>query len=244
MHPWFSWIRWLNPIYYALEAMMSGEFDGLNLQCAPPQLAPYGPGYEGMPAGCAIAGADKGSTILSGTKWMHVALVFYKEHVWRNFGIIIALWVGFMALGMFMLEKLPAAGSAAGVTLYKRGGGGAFMPRDEEEATATEKAIATSEKPLYTGSAGAAVRKMTSRTSHISRDDRLRRQRTREDLEQRISRQITNNVHGTTFTWKDLSYTVKADGKDKLLLDKVTGFCKAGTITALMGSSGAGKVSI
>ena len=46
----------------------------------------------------------------------------------------------------------------------------------------------------------------------------------------------------STFTWKDLDYTVKADGKDKQLLRKVTGYCKAGTITALMGSSGAGKV--
>jgi ABC-type multidrug transport system ATPase subunit len=46
----------------------------------------------------------------------------------------------------------------------------------------------------------------------------------------------------STFTWKDLDYTVKAEGKDKQLLRKVSGYCKAGTITALMGSSGAGKV--
>ena len=37
-----------------------------------------------------------------------------------------------------------------------------------------------------------------------------------------------------TFTWRDLDYTVKAGGKDLQLLNKVSGFCKAGTITALV----------
>lgn len=48
----------------------------------------------------------------------------------------------------------------------------------------------------------------------------------------------------STFTWKDLDYTVKADGGEKPLLRKVSGYCKAGTITALMGSSGAGKTTL
>jgi ATP-binding cassette subfamily G (WHITE) protein 2 (SNQ2) len=37
---------------------------------------------------------------------------------------------------------------------------------------------------------------------------------------------------------------VKAGGKDLTLLDKVSGYCKAGTLTALMGSSGAGKTTL
>jgi len=48
----------------------------------------------------------------------------------------------------------------------------------------------------------------------------------------------------STFTWKDLTYTVKADGGDKNLLNNVYGYCKAGTLTALMGSSGAGKTTL
>lgn len=46
------------------------------------------------------------------------------------------------------------------------------------------------------------------------------------------------------FTWKDLTYTVQAGGQPKVLLDKVSGYCKAGTLTALMGSSGAGKTTL
>lgn len=48
----------------------------------------------------------------------------------------------------------------------------------------------------------------------------------------------------STFTWKDLDYVVKADGGDKKLLNHVFGYCKAGTLTALMGSSGAGKTTL
>lgn len=38
----------------------------------------------------------------------------------------------------------------------------------------------------------------------------------------------------STFTWKDLDYTVQYEGKDKQLLNKVSGYCKAGTLTALV----------
>ena len=45
----------------------------------------------------------------------------------------------------------------------------------------------------------------------------------------------------SVFTWIDLDYTV---GGNKQLLNKVSGYCKAGTLTALMGSSGAGKTTL
>jgi len=45
----------------------------------------------------------------------------------------------------------------------------------------------------------------------------------------------------SVFTWKNLSYTVQGNLK---LLDDVSGYCKAGTLTALMGSSGAGKTTL
>lgn len=47
----------------------------------------------------------------------------------------------------------------------------------------------------------------------------------------------------STFTWKDLTYTVPYDGKTKRLLSKVSGYCAPGQMTALVGSSGAGKTT-
>jgi ATP-binding cassette subfamily G (WHITE) protein 2 (SNQ2) len=33
MHPWFSWLRWINPVQYGFEALMANEFYNLELQC-------------------------------------------------------------------------------------------------------------------------------------------------------------------------------------------------------------------
>jgi len=48
----------------------------------------------------------------------------------------------------------------------------------------------------------------------------------------------------SVFTWKNLTYTVKVPGGERVLLDKVSGFIRPGSLGALMGSSGAGKVSL
>ncbi|KAJ2633592.1 ATP-binding cassette transporter snq2 [Coemansia sp. RSA 1290] len=50
-------------------------------------------------------------------------------------------------------------------------------------------------------------------------------------------------VSGTTFTWKDIDYTVPVKGGHRQLLNKVSGFVAPG-MTALMGSSGAGKTTL
>lgn len=61
MKPWFGWLRWLDPIYYSFEALMSNEFTGQTFECAPNQLVPYGEGYtSGSNQGCAIAGSVAG----------------------------------------------------------------------------------------------------------------------------------------------------------------------------------------
>lgn len=119
------------------------ELSGLTLECVQPQLAPYGEGYitPGQ-QGCAIAGSTPGSTQVDGTTYLTQALSFSQSHMWRNFGIVVGLWLGFIFLLILSIERLPAAGSNQAMLLYKRGGGGKFIkasakngngPRDEEE---------------------------------------------------------------------------------------------------------------
>lgn len=119
MHPWLSWIRWLNPIYYSVEAVLSNELQGIVFQCVPRQLAPFGPGYAGGPAGCAITGAEPGTTFVTGTAYLEFALGFSTSHIWRNFGIVTAWWIAYVVLGCIAIENVPAAGSGRGVTLFK-----------------------------------------------------------------------------------------------------------------------------
>lgn len=142
MHPWFSWIRWLNPFYYSLEALTASEIYGLELACVSPQLAPYGGDYAQYNQGCAITGAEPNSVTVDGTLWAESALRFYKSHVWRNFGILMGFWVFFLGFCALMIEMIPAAGSTKSILLYKPGGGGKYIrnaqmngvsPRDEED---------------------------------------------------------------------------------------------------------------
>lgn len=43
---WGSWIRWISPNPYSLEALMGFEFQGITLECGRDELVPSGPGYE------------------------------------------------------------------------------------------------------------------------------------------------------------------------------------------------------
>lgn len=46
------------------------------------------------------------------------------------------------------------------------------------------------------------------------------------------------------FQWQDVCYDIKIKGEPKRILDHVSGWVKPGTLTALMGASGAGKTSL
>ncbi|OQR89889.1 ATP-binding Cassette (ABC) Superfamily [Thraustotheca clavata] len=51
-------------------------------------------------------------------------------------------------------------------------------------------------------------------------------------------------VQPVTLTFKDVWYTVKDNDQDKNLLQGISGYARPGTITALMGASGAGKTTL
>jgi ATP-binding cassette subfamily G (WHITE) protein 2 (SNQ2) len=45
----------------------------------------------------------------------------------------------------------------------------------------------------------------------------------------------------STFTWENITYTIPYGKSEKTLLNSVSGFCRPGEMTALVGASGAGK---
>lgn len=63
MKPWFAWTRWISPLYYGLEAIISNEIGGRTLACD--QLVPAGPGYTSAAnQGCTAPGSTPGSLIV------------------------------------------------------------------------------------------------------------------------------------------------------------------------------------
>lgn len=45
----------------------------------------------------------------------------------------------------------------------------------------------------------------------------------------------------SAFAWRKLKYTIQQENSDRVLLNGVSGYCRPGQLTALVGSSGAGK---
>lgn len=219
MHPWLSWIFWINPMAYAFEALLGNEFHGQDIPCVGPNVIPNGPGYlsgEGGQACAGVSGARVGASSLTGDEYLW-SMEFSHDHVWRNVGIICAWWVLFVALTIFFTSRWKLTGEGGRSLLIPREKAGKakhVLQLADEETRQTEKQahqIPGSQSPNANGDPS-----------------------TGPDL-------IRNR---SIFTWRNLTYTVKTPDGDRVLLDNVQGYVKPGMLGALMGSSGAGKTTL
>ena len=92
------WIFYLNPGSHAYSALMSNEFSALELQCQPPQMVPFGPGYTDLDManqGCTVLGAGP-SGMIDGEVYAHAQYGYSTGNIWRGFGVLCAFWVFFV----------------------------------------------------------------------------------------------------------------------------------------------------
>ncbi|OAA35191.1 opaque-specific ABC transporter CDR3 [Metarhizium rileyi] len=75
-----------------------------------------------------------------------------------------------------------------------------------------------------------------------AQDPDTREQTIKEAAE--IAMQTVPERSAAIFHWKNLSYSIKAKGGTKRILNNIDGWVKPGTMTALMGVSGAGKTTL
>lgn len=118
MHPWFSWIRYLNPIFYAFEMLVANEFHGREFTCSE-IMPPYSP-VVGDSWICASAGAVAGRWTVSGDAYMYATYEYSYSHVWRNFGILVGFLVGFMAIYFAAVELNSSVTSTAEALVFQR----------------------------------------------------------------------------------------------------------------------------
>ncbi|KAH0596640.1 hypothetical protein MHUMG1_05758 [Metarhizium humberi] len=116
---WFGWLYYVNPISYAFEAVLTNEFAGRTMECAPAQLVPQGPGIRPENQGCAIAGSHPGNPRVAGSDYLASQFEYSRSHLWRNFGIVIAFTVGYIALTVLATEKMSFGGSGLGALVFK-----------------------------------------------------------------------------------------------------------------------------
>ncbi|KAL1305766.1 hypothetical protein AAFC00_003937 [Neodothiora populina] len=119
MHPWFAWIRWINPIYYAFEILLANQYHGQELICSA-RIPDYSPS-QGDSWICSATGAVAGRITVNGDSYLSTAYGYSFSHVWRNFGILMGCLFGFMAIYFFATEINSSTASTAEVLVFRRG---------------------------------------------------------------------------------------------------------------------------
>ncbi|EEY23079.1 brefeldin A resistance protein [Verticillium alfalfae VaMs.102] len=97
---------------------MENEFSRIDLTCSAESLIPSGPGYDDINHQvCTLAGSTPGTTLVDGSQYIAQGFSYFKGDMWRNFGIIVALIVGFLILNVLLGEivNFGAGGNSAKV---------------------------------------------------------------------------------------------------------------------------------
>lgn len=145
MKPWLSWTRWLNPLYYGFEAAMSNEFHDTTFDCVGGSLVPaYG---QGNNFACTVQGSQVGEAYVTGDAYLEAALGYRHSHLWRNVGIIIALWIFLVAVTAAGVERLRPQGAEKSYLLFQR-------TNDKDEQAAIAAGTLDEEKAGQSGSGG------------------------------------------------------------------------------------------
>ncbi|KAL4783840.1 ABC-2 type transporter-domain-containing protein [Aspergillus varians] len=131
MRPSFGWLHHINPMYYGFENLFVNEFSGLSLNCDD-NLIPQD-GQSGFQT-CAIRGALPGQSTVPGIQYAE-AFGFSFSHRWRNIGIMIAIGLAYLVVGIIGSEtrKFSSQGGSPLVVL------GRHSFSDKKEVVDAEK---------------------------------------------------------------------------------------------------------
>ena len=225
MRPWLKWLIWINPVQYTFEALMSNEFYKLEIQCVPPYVVPEGPNASPQYQSCLIQGSKPGQTVVRGSDYILTNFTYTRAHLWRNFGIVIAFFVLFVAITMAGTEyQTSSRGSVHGgaaVTIFMRGQVPSSVKQDMKEVDKGGGNDVERGEKQQRGLSGGSESSSTEG----------------EEVEG-----IEKNA--AVFTWQNVDYTIPYHGGQRRLLQGVDGYVKPGRVTALMGASGAGFVCL
>ena len=222
---WFGWIYYINPLGYSFEAVLSNEFTGRVMECAPEQLVPQGPGIDPQYQGCALAGAQVNSKTIPGADYLQTQYSYTWQHLWRNFGVVIAFTVLYILITVFATESFSFSAGGGGALIFKK------TRKAKEQVKDAAPAPADEEKGGVASDSDGSAKKETGLGDSPD-----------ETAEDKALQQITKS--DSIFTWRDVSYKVPYLGGERQLLNDVNGYAKPGKMVALMGASGAGKTTL
>ncbi|KAF1849694.1 pleiotropic drug resistance protein, ABC superfamily [Cucurbitaria berberidis CBS 394.84] len=215
MISWLSWLRRLNPIAFAYESLMINEFAGRSFTCS--RLIPIGPAYTENSLEnkvCAAIGSKPGILDVDGSAFIASKYGFQTAHLWRNIGIILSMLLIFFTIHLIAAEYIAARRSRGEVLLFRGSAQRGNQAEDEETGRWSSGKHVHDQTPIQTTH------------SHHSKEV------------------VESSNKQSTFQWSDLNYKVKLKNGSRHILKDVEGWVKPGTLTALMGVTGAGKTSL
>ncbi|OAA59699.1 ABC-2 type transporter [Niveomyces insectorum RCEF 264] len=224
---WSRWLNYLDPLAYAFESLMVNEFHGRKFTCDQyvpnGDLAPYAR-VSGENRACRSVGSRPGQDYILGDDYLRSAFDYSWDHRWRNFGIIVAFTVAIMVGYLVTAELVPEKKSRGEVLVYRRGhkplaAAGGFTEKinnNDPEAAVSQIGPVSAPKWERDFGGGGGIK----------------------------GRSGLLQQHTSVFQWHDVCYDIKIKKTTRRILDHVDGWVKPGTLTALMGVSGAGKTSL
>ncbi|KAF8758804.1 ABC transporter [Rhizoctonia solani] len=112
MKRWLFWIWYLNPVNYGFAAMMENEFYRIDMNCDGNYIIPHNvgditkyPTTLGPNQVCTLLGAFRTKP---GDAYIAAGFEYQKAHIWRNLGIVLLYWFGFIVLQILAMEKFQS----------------------------------------------------------------------------------------------------------------------------------------
>ncbi|CAI6094480.1 unnamed protein product [Clonostachys chloroleuca] len=214
--PWVGWLSYTTPVLYAFEIIMAAEFHSREFNCASTSIIPSGQGYnDAAYQTCSYESMSPGEMSLQGDTYILNKFGFSFGNIGRDFGILILFMVAFVAINMWVVEKIDWAAGGGGALEFAHGppaSNNSAIQKDEESTSQNETPV--------------RVETLTEKTNSdkLGEGGLVKSQ--------------------SVFTWRNLNYTVSHKDGEKQLLSDVSGFCEPGKMTALVGASGAGKSTL
>lgn len=167
-------------------------------------------------------GAVPGQETVSGAAWLELSYGYSINHLWRNFGIIIAFFIFFTVVFLIAVEFKAPPQTRGEVLVFPMGKEPKHLLEESSNAKAAD--VESGRKEPNRASEGVAMRTTTSSGVEAMKKDL----------------QAPQDI----FTWRNVCCDVHIKSETRRLLSNVSGYVKPGTLTALMGESGAGKTTL
>ncbi|KAG5643545.1 hypothetical protein DXG03_000686 [Asterophora parasitica] len=220
MKRWLFWIYYINPVSYAWQGCMENEFMRISLTCDGNSVIPRnGLGVTKYPASlgpnqaCTLFGSKSGSALIAGRDYLSAGYGLNVADLWRRNFLVL---LGFLLA--FQLTQILAL---------------EFYPQYGANLSINIFAKETDE-----------IKKRNAELQEKKRQRAELNEKSR-NVEKSIAKKekVAISSDQKTFTWENLNYHVPGPNGPIRLLHDVFGFVKPGTLTALMGASGAGKTT-